>query len=149
MIIEFLAAKSIGMMIRWFFPELKRFEAGDERDRAWRCAIRDCLPIKDLWPYALVLFFFLGVPLISLLGYQIWRICRGQINSAFDFCVGFLPGGLAPIGALAVVAYFPRTKIRTHLRRQLNKSNMPTCMNCGYDLTGNTSGICPECGERK
>ena len=22
------------------------------------------------------------------------------------------------------------------------------CQKCGYDLTGNTSGICPECGER-
>lgn len=22
------------------------------------------------------------------------------------------------------------------------------CPNCGYDLTGNVSGICPECGER-
>jgi len=22
-----------------------------------------------------------------------------------------------------------------------------SCRGCGYDLTGNTSGICPECGE--
>ncbi len=22
------------------------------------------------------------------------------------------------------------------------------CQNCGYNLTGNTSGRCPECGER-
>ena len=22
------------------------------------------------------------------------------------------------------------------------------CQSCGYDLTGNTSGVCPECGER-
>ncbi len=22
------------------------------------------------------------------------------------------------------------------------------CEHCGYDLTGNTSGVCPECGER-
>jgi len=22
----------------------------------------------------------------------------------------------------------------------------PTCQNCGYDLTGNTIGVCPECG---
>ena len=24
----------------------------------------------------------------------------------------------------------------------------PRCLNCGYQLTGNTSGICPECGEQ-
>ncbi|HEY3241813.1 MAG TPA: hypothetical protein VGM03_00550 [Phycisphaerae bacterium] len=23
------------------------------------------------------------------------------------------------------------------------------CQRCGYDLTGNTSGVCPECGTRK
>ena len=23
------------------------------------------------------------------------------------------------------------------------------CTTCGYDLTGNTSGVCPECGERR
>ena len=22
------------------------------------------------------------------------------------------------------------------------------CLRCGYDLTGNTSGVCPECGEK-
>jgi len=22
------------------------------------------------------------------------------------------------------------------------------CQSCGYDLTGNVSGVCPECGER-
>ena len=22
------------------------------------------------------------------------------------------------------------------------------CVKCGYDLTGNTSGVCPECGEK-
>lgn len=21
------------------------------------------------------------------------------------------------------------------------------CLHCGYELTGNTSGVCPECGE--
>jgi len=26
--------------------------------------------------------------------------------------------------------------------------NPDSCRECGYNLTGNTSGICPECGER-
>ncbi len=24
----------------------------------------------------------------------------------------------------------------------------PRCVECGYNLTGNVSGVCPECGER-
>ena len=37
-----------------------------------------------------------------------------------------------------------------HWRPQLVRpapSNL--CRNCGYDLTGNTSGVCPECGAEK
>jgi hypothetical protein len=30
-------------------------------------------------------------------------------------------------------------------RRRLRRGN---CLRCGYDLTGNTSGLCPECGTR-
>jgi hypothetical protein len=39
------------------------------------------------------------------------------------------------------------SSVRRYIRRQLNERNYPTCMGCGYDLTGNRSGSCPECGE--
>lgn len=33
------------------------------------------------------------------------------------------------------------------LRRSLRPAPVPhACENCGYNLTGNTSGVCPECG---
>jgi hypothetical protein len=32
------------------------------------------------------------------------------------------------------------------LWRRLRKRIPGTCTRCGYNLTGNTSGICPECG---
>ena len=35
--------------------------------------------------------------------------------------------------------------IRGPLRRRL-RLKRGLCLNCGYNLTGNTSGICPECG---
>jgi len=31
-------------------------------------------------------------------------------------------------------------------RRQRWRSRASQCINCGYNLTGNASGICPECG---
>ncbi len=44
-------------------------------------------------------------------------------------------------GAIGIVAYLvirrPRRLIYGH------------CQRCGYDLTGNTSGVCSECGEKK
>jgi len=33
-----------------------------------------------------------------------------------------------------------------HARRQRNKRGL--CVHCGYNLTGNVSGMCPECGRK-
>ena len=33
------------------------------------------------------------------------------------------------------------------LWRRMHLCATARCQNCGYDLTGNTSGVCPECGE--
>lgn len=30
--------------------------------------------------------------------------------------------------------------------RKAKPTSYPSCTNCGYNLTGNVSGICPECG---
>lgn len=32
--------------------------------------------------------------------------------------------------------------------RQVKVAKIPTCSSCGYNLTGNVSGVCPECGSR-
>lgn len=32
--------------------------------------------------------------------------------------------------------------------RQWRKYKPGHCLSCGYNLTGNTSGVCPECGEK-
>lgn len=33
-------------------------------------------------------------------------------------------------------------------RRRCLRRRRGICVECGYDLTGNVSGICPECGAR-
>ena len=38
---------------------------------------------------------------------------------------------------------FVRGPLLRHLRRKTG-----CCLKCGYDLTGNVSGVCSECGER-
>jgi hypothetical protein len=53
---------------------------------------------------------------------------------------GGLPGGYMPralFGVVGVVFYvFFERPARDH----------GLCLGCGYDLTGNVSGVCPECG---
>jgi F0F1-type ATP synthase membrane subunit a len=52
------------------------------------------------------------------------------------------------IGTLALAA-FVFIGIQTEsLARQQQKLRERFCYACGYDLTGNVSGICPECGEK-
>ena len=58
-------------------------------------------------------------------------------------------GGLPVLPAVAVptviVAVLWFRWDRPHeLRRQ--RRAMGLCVRCGYDLTGNVSGVCPECG---
>ena len=46
---------------------------------------------------------------------------------------------IGQLGAIWFLIALPR--IRRRRRRSKGE-----CVRCGYDLTGNTSGVCPECG---
>lgn len=47
------------------------------------------------------------------------------------------------VGVVAVPWLVSRWRAR---RRQARRSKLGLCLTCGYNLTGNTSGRCPECG---
>ncbi|MCB9849998.1 MAG: MFS transporter [Phycisphaerales bacterium] len=53
---------------------------------------------------------------------------------------------------LCLMGYFllrdyPLTEARAYEIKEILKSRRkPTCSNCGHDMTGNTTGRCPECG---
>ena len=49
---------------------------------------------------------------------------------------------VTPLAGLAIVVVF---LWRLPLS---NRERPPVCEKCGYDLTGNTSGVCPECGTK-
>ncbi len=49
---------------------------------------------------------------------------------------------MIPLG-LAGACLTSRRRRKRHVRRELQ-----LCIKCGYDLTGNESGICPECGRQ-
>jgi hypothetical protein len=63
-------------------------------------------------------------------GWDINTTCCG--TSAYSFPL-WTPACLAMAGA---VFFWRRSRPRT----------LPECSSCGYNLTGNTSGVCPECG---
>ena len=49
---------------------------------------------------------------------------------------------LSIILVFLVVSYF----VLDRRRKQGNRRDDNTCPSCGYDLTGNETGVCPECG---
>jgi len=59
--------------------------------------------------------------------------------------------GSVPIGsflfALALSMYAAGVTLR-HTDIKGRRSARGLCIHCGYNLTGNVSGVCPECGER-
>jgi len=54
-----------------------------------------------------------------------------------------------PILLLFVVTVAPICRLSARIRRHVRALRTPTghCTECGYNLVGNESGICPECGD--
>jgi hypothetical protein len=64
--------------------------------------------------------------------------CRGFIGAFGVVDIGWLWFVIAPAALIAVSAAAIRCLTRRH--------KVGFCSRCGYDLTGNVSGVCPECG---
>jgi hypothetical protein len=78
-----------------------------------------------------------SAPLLGL-GY-LSQVGKG---GATTFRCLFLPWPLF----VAATASLPCLRLARHLRAG-HRLRLGRCPRCGYDLTGNTSGVCPECGE--
>lgn len=59
------------------------------------------------------------------------------------------PGVVISIPYLVIpLAAWPIVTLVSRFRIKLLRQKKGQCVSCGYDLTGNTSGVCPECGAR-
>ena len=79
-----------------------------------------------------------------------WTIGGTLVNAAFDGAVllGIAEGWTYPLAICAAIALFIYV-LHVVGRRDALRSRFPTyplCWKCHYNLTGNLSGICPECG---
>ena len=79
---------------------------------------------------------------------QFWpmnSIC-GFAWSSERSVVGTYQSVLVPHVAIVTVLAFVPTVWLFVIRRRADRSRMNFCRCCGYNLHGNTSGVCPECG---
>lgn len=84
------------------------------------------------------------VSLVLLWGWMEWR----QSNRANAEGIAGMFGTYAAIsGGLAVCSWAARAGLHVHSGKiKMKRSAKGQCITCGYDLTGNVSAQCPECG---
>jgi hypothetical protein len=75
----------------------------------------------------------------------------GHFSDLFPSIYPYSSGGMTgyniqlPLWSLFVLSLIPTAIVWYDDRR---RSPAGHCMTCGYDLTGNTTGVCPECGTK-
>ena len=121
------------VLLHRLFPELARFDNRGQKVEAWDNAIRGMYRRWRFWVVLAaiaVVYVIVIVEIVDRLGPALIR---------WSWVLSFIP--------FLIAASLFRRSIQASLRRQLLAMGKPICLKCGYDLTGNTSGICPECGE--
>ena len=114
------------------FPELTFVEPGPGRKRLIEHAMS--------WPRIHVAALTLVMIATGL--FVLWDKLIESVSSNWSLFVVY---GFYPL-ALAVAVWSTRRGIRRRLRVQLVASGIPICIPRGYNLTGNVTGVCPECG---
>jgi hypothetical protein len=135
--------------LSWLYPELKAF--GNEENR--RKALAKCTTLfgKENW-----LSWVLGLG-GSMLWAAIWRLNIASPLAEYLFMAGVpKPIGIVIlslslmvviVALLAIGLWIETPPTRERLRKLMTEEQDRYCQSCGYNLTGNVSGVCPECGE--
>lgn len=137
-------------------PEVARFPSPEEAEEAWKVVWR------KLRRRHLALFFCAGLPVFA----AVFIVCAyGQSLMAQRYLGWYwiaqhplslqplleapinmiVPAASALAGRYVIIWALERRATRL-LREHLISLGQAICLKCGYDLTGNVSGICPECG---
>ncbi len=114
-------------------PELSMFEPGPERQRMLQDAVNGR---RTRIAILLSVVASTGV-------FVLWDKLVASVPSRWSV---YLLSALCLIGS-GIAMWFTREDIRRRLRTELVRKSIPVCIPCGYNLKGNVSGICPECGE--
>jgi Flp pilus assembly protein TadB len=122
--------------------ELDRLHSESAQQEAWRHARRRSGRAEQ---FRAILPALLFPPLL-------WFFVRPLLGTMP--VSGAIRAYLIPIASFVLIialvnlaVWLVRRTYRRRLREHLCQVGLPTCIPCGYDLTGNTSGRCPECGQ--
>lgn len=94
-----------------------------------------------LWACAAI-FIFLSPLIILVGGLAALPIGRLALDGLVHPLLGLAAMAVCVLGVAGVLAQL----IYFGLRKPAPEDNGPQCRKCSYNLTGNVSGVCPECG---
>ena len=68
----------------------------------------------------------------------------------FNLCMIGVPGFTSRLAVPVILSYFGLVVLGSFAILLWPKNEIPAnhCLECGYNLEGNTSGVCPECGTK-
>jgi uncharacterized paraquat-inducible protein A len=139
-------------MAVWLFPELRVLKDREIAEGAVRAARHRA---RNPWT---VVWRFIDLSAWSLLGLSaLSRFIPGldlvDPAAALKSILGIdsvtleLALVVLIVGVLVLMPFWTWIPVeRRCLRQWLNENGYPTCLKCGYNLTGNKSNRCPECG---
>lgn len=96
----------------------------------------------NLWPCAILgpFFTFCGVLSLFVNGGDALRLNGQPVRTVGEKVAWIACSVLTSAVGVAFAVWHVRARRRWHRRPGRE------CLDCGYDLTGNVSGVCPECG---
>ena len=128
---------------RWqyrYLPELHAFDDPKERLDAYKKAFR------HVSPFGLIAVCAGFTALFIILESSVLPWLVGWVPWPGGYWTGFLGSALAGGLGCVVVFFRKRSRIRQSLRECLRELGTPVCEKCGYDLRGQVTPRCPECG---
>lgn len=85
--------------------------------------------------------------IVALIGVLLAALFGGMLLDAMGVHLNPVLTVIALLMPAAVLAFIAaRSEMR--MRNRGRHEEFPTCSRCGYNLTGNRSGLCPECGAK-
>jgi predicted Zn-ribbon and HTH transcriptional regulator len=128
------------------YPELTRVPDLSLRSQIRKCARRRSLTLGTvLRTVAISLIAAVAMWLAPMFFQAYWK--PTTLQQVLSGVLAFLTFNLLLLAIISWSAgHINDKRYRRALRIELTGAGFPTCEQCGYDLTGNLSGICPECG---
>ena len=131
----------------WLYPELEGFDTEEDRNHV----LSQCSKNVTIgWPTRLI--FFGGIVVAHAWVALQWPIAVFLLGMGMPVMAGKALGSAVYLAiiVMSMSTLFRRKRliVRGRLQEMLSQKKVSFGLKCGYNLTGNVSGVCPECGEK-